>query len=128
LIEYEMKKREPDAAAGNLAIVMGVGCLSIAVFSHLSPGQRLGAAGCGLSGLSWGAKEIAAAKKWKQEPETEHEATSITDKLEIERYEKMEKSGSMHNVLVLLAWIFLFLAVVGAIGVGYLFWTRVETR
>ena len=33
----------------------------------------------------------------------------------------MEKSGSMHNVFVLLGWIFLFLAVVDAFGIGYLF-------
>jgi hypothetical protein len=33
-------------------------------------------------------------------------------------------NGSMHNVLLLLVWIFLFLAVVGAIGIGYLFWTK----
>ena len=32
--------------------------------------------------------------------------------------------GSMHNVLVLLVWVFLVLAVVGAIVVGYLIWTR----
>ena len=33
-------------------------------------------------------------------------------------------NGSMHNVLVLFVWIFLFLAVVGAIGIGYSFLTR----
>jgi len=74
--------------------------------------------------LSWGLKEMAAAKKWKQEPEDEHYATTPEEIRESVREEKMEKSGSMHNVLVLLVWIFLSLAVVGAIGVGYLFWTR----
>jgi hypothetical protein len=33
-------------------------------------------------------------------------------------------NGSMFSVLVLLVWVFLFLAVVGAIVIGYLFWTR----
>jgi hypothetical protein len=118
------KKRQPDAAAGGLAVAMGVGCFAIALFSSLSSGQRCGAATSGCLALSWGLKEVAAAKKWKQEPEDEHYATSAKDILESEREEKMEKSGSMHNVLVLLVWIFLFLAVVGAVGVGYLFGTR----
>ena len=49
------------------------------------------------------------------------------DNFERKQEELMSKkmgNGSMHNVLVLLVWIFLFLAVVGAIGIGYLFWTR----
>jgi len=49
------------------------------------------------------------------------------DKYENAQEELLSKkmgNGSMHNVLVLFVWIFLFLAVVGAIGIGYLFWTR----
>ncbi len=49
------------------------------------------------------------------------------DDFERKQEELMSKkmgNGSMHNVLVLFVWIFLFLAVVGTIGVGYLFWTR----
>jgi hypothetical protein len=118
------KKRQPDATAGGLAVAMGLGGLAVALFSSLSPGQRCGAAASGCMGLSWGLKEIAAAKKWKQEPEDRHYATSAKDVLESEREEKLEKAGSMHNVFVLLARIFLFLAVVGAVGVGYLFWMR----
>src|SRR5579859_3046057 len=93
------KKRQPDAAAGGLAVAMGVGCFAIALFSSLSLGQRFGAAACGCAGLSWGLKEVAAAKKWKQEPEEEHYATTAEDIREAEQEEKMEKSGSMHNVL-----------------------------
>jgi hypothetical protein len=60
----------------------------------------------------------------------EHYAKRVEDAMD--KYERkqdalMEKkkgSYSMHNVLVLLVWVFLFLAVVGAVGVGYLFWTR----
>jgi len=44
-------------------------------------------------------------------------------KLEERMGQKMA-NGSMHNVFVLLVCVFLFLAVVGAIGIGYLFWTR----
>jgi hypothetical protein len=118
------KKRQPDAAAGGLAITMGVGGLAIALFSSLSPGQRFGAAATGCMGLSWGLKEVAAARKWKQEPEAEHYATTAEEIRESVQEEKLEKSGSMHNVLVLLGWIVLLLAVVGGIAVGYLFWTR----
>ena len=118
------KKRQPDAAAGGLAVAIGVGCLAIALFSSLSPGQRYGSAASGCMGLSWGLRELAALKKWKQEPEEEHYATTAEEMRESEQEQKMEKSGSMHNVLVLLGWFFLFLAAVGAICVGYLFWTR----
>jgi hypothetical protein len=118
------QKRQPDAAAGGIAVAMGIGGLAIALFSSLSPGQRCGAAASGCMAFSWGLKELAAVKKWEQEPEDEHYATSAKDILESGREEKLEKSGSMHNVLVLLVWIFLFLAVVGVIGVGYLFLTR----
>jgi hypothetical protein len=60
----------------------------------------------------------------------EHYAKGVDDALDKyekkidERMGRKVGNGSMHNVLVLLVWIFLFLAVVGAIGVGYLFWTR----
>lgn len=118
------KKRQPHAAAGGLAVAMGVGCFAIALFSSLSPGQRYGAAASGCMGFSWGLKEVVAAKRWKQEPEDAHYATSVEDIRESEKEEKMEKSGSPHNVLVLLVWIFLFLAVIGAVGVGYLFLAR----
>jgi hypothetical protein len=49
------------------------------------------------------------------------------DKYERKLDERMGQkvgNGSMHNVLVLLVWVFLFLAVVGIIAVSYLFWTR----
>jgi amino acid permease len=56
----------------------------------------------------------------------EHYATSVEyvmDDLEKRQEEKMGKkvgNGSMFNVLILLVWVFLFLVVVGAIGLGYL--------
>jgi len=103
---------------------MGVGGIAIAFFSPLSSEQRFGAAATGFAGLSWGLKEINAAKKWKQEPEAEHYAITPKEIRESEQEEKLEKSGSMYNVLLLLGWIFLFVAVVGAIIVSYSFWTR----
>jgi hypothetical protein len=103
---------------------MGASCFAIALFSSLRPGQRYGAASTACMALSWGLRELAAAKKWKQEPEEAHYATTAQEIRDSEQAERLEKSGSMHNVLVLLSWIFLILFVAGAIGVGYLFWMK----
>jgi hypothetical protein len=60
----------------------------------------------------------------------EHYAKGVEDamdKYERKQDEVMSKkmgNGSMHNVLVLLVWVFLFLAVVGTICLGYLFFTK----
>ena len=116
----QKKKRQPDASAGRLAIAMGIGGFAIALFSSSSPGQRWRAAAIGCIALSWGLKEIVAAKKWKHEPENEHYAKTTEGRLESARYEKMEKSGSMRGVFELLGWILLFFAVVAIAGLGYL--------
>jgi hypothetical protein len=118
------KKREPNAAAGNFAIAIGGSVTILTLFVAHDLGQKCRGMAAGLLGLSWGLKEVAAAKKWKQELEDKHYATTPEEIRESVQEEKMEKSGSMHNVLVLVGWIFLFLAVVGAVGVGYLFWMR----
>jgi hypothetical protein len=118
------KKRQPNATAGNVAIAFGGIVLILAMFVAHDLGQKCRGMAAGLLGLSWGLKEVAAAKKWKQEPEGEHYATTPEEIRESEQEEKLEKSGSMQNVFVLLVWIFLVLAVAGAFTVGYLFWTR----
>ena len=118
------KKRQPNAAAGNFAVAFGSTALMLAIFVAHDLGQKCRGMAAGLLLLSWGLKEVAAAKKWKQEPEDEHYATTPEEIRESVRDEKMEKSGSMHNVLVLLGWIFLVVVVISALGVGYLFWTR----
>jgi hypothetical protein len=120
----KMKKRRPNAAAGGLAVAMGAGSFTIALFSSLEPGRRFGAAATGCMALSWGLKEVAAAKRWKQEPEEAHFARTAEEIRESELEEKLGKRGSMHNVLVLLLWVFVLLSVIAAIGVGYLFWMR----
>jgi hypothetical protein len=51
----------------------------------------------------------------------------VMDKYERKQEERMGQkmgNGSMRNVLVLLLWVFLFLAVVCAIGIGYLYLTK----
>jgi hypothetical protein len=60
----------------------------------------------------------------------DHYAKSVEDAMD--KYERKQEermghtmgNGSMRNVFILLGWTFLFLAVIGAIAVGYLFWTR----
>lgn len=75
-------------------------------------------------GLSWGLKDVAAAKKWEQEPEDEHYAKTAEERRESESHEKMEKSGAMQNAFILLGWVFLFIAAVAIFGLGYLFLFR----
>ena len=52
---------------------------------------------------------------------------NVVDKFGSSHEAMMKKkvgNASMYNVLVLLCWVFLFLAVLGAIVIGYLFWKR----
>ena len=60
----------------------------------------------------------------------EHYAKGVEDAMD--RYERKQGErmgqtmvgGSWRNVFILLSWVFLCLAVVGGITIGYLFWTR----
>jgi hypothetical protein len=114
------KKRQPDAAAGNCAIAIGGIVLILAILLAHDLGQKCRGMAAGLIGLSWGLKEVAAAKKWKQESEEEHYATTAKEIREGEQEEKMEKSGSMHNVFKLLGWALLFVAAATIVSLGYL--------
>ncbi|HXC99305.1 MAG TPA: hypothetical protein VN048_08180 [Verrucomicrobiae bacterium] len=114
------KKRKPEPAAGYLAICLGIGCLGIAMLSSMSSRERRTAVGAGLIGLLWGAKEFAAARKWDQESKDKHEAISVRDQLESERFEKMKKSGSMTNVLAILKWFSLIVVVLFILSLVYL--------
>jgi hypothetical protein len=99
---------------------MGVGSLSIAVFSSMDAGQKFRAASCGLMLLAWGLREVAAARRWKQEPEGMHYARTAEERRESEMSEKLEKSGSMSNVLALLTWILLPVVGLCLLAFGYL--------
>ena len=64
------KKRKPDVVAGRLALAMGAFGLVAAIYpSKLDFGQRCFGAASAIMALSWGSKEVAAARKWKQESE-----------------------------------------------------------
>lgn len=73
----------------------------------------------GCLGLSWGLKELAAAKRWRHEPETEHYAKTAEERRSAEQCEKIEKSGSIQSVFVLLVWSLVIITVV-VMGLGYL--------
>ena len=114
------KRREPSPAAGKLAIAMGLGSLSITAFPSVSFGDKCRVLGPGLMLLSWGLKEVAAAKKWKQEPEEMHYGRTAAERRESEMSEKVEKLGSMSNVFVLLAWILFPVVGLCLLAFGYL--------
>ena len=115
-----MKKvRQPDPKAGAFAVCLGATCLLLVIFVTASAGRKLSGAASGLLLLSWGISQIAAAKK-----KSGSDAASVELEPQSESLDKFENSGSMHNVLVLLGWICLFVVVISIIGVGYLFWMR----
>jgi preprotein translocase subunit SecG len=123
---------------GGVAIVFGVGCICYIFLdegdgahfhSSYSSGRGLGLLllipAYGFWNIVRGVIHLIRAQS-----SDEHYGKGVEDAMDDfqgKQEELMSKkmgNGSMHNVLVLLVWIFLFLAVVGAIGVGYLFWTR----
>lgn len=114
-------KRRPEAGAGYFGVIGGAVCLGIGVLSSLSAAERLRDAACGLMALSWGLREVVAAKKWDKQPEQEHYARTAEERRESERYEKLEKSGSMQNVMVLFGWSLVLVVVVATVGLGCLF-------
>lgn len=125
-----MKKRtrKPDPAAGTFAVCLGgLGLVMVIFYPHQaseSSGTRYYLSAFSISLLGWGINEITAAKKQKHEPggtggSEEQEATNFG--LEDKRLEKLEKSGSLENVVVLLAWVFVLIVAVALIGCFYLF-------
>jgi len=129
------KGRKPDAKAGVFGICFGVAALAMVIFyphnSGESAGTRYSLAGFSILLLAWGSGQIAAARKMEgQESEDakvqdEHDVTSGYPP-QSEGVEKLEKSGSMTNVLVLLTWILLAVAVLFLLGFGCLMLFRHE--
>ena len=121
-----------------IVIIFGVGCICFIALDEdtgLPLRSYSGRRGFGVLLLSgvWGLWNIVRGVIYliRAQSGDEHYANKvedIMDKFESKQDEmlgrKMGPSGSMHNVLVLLVWVFLIIAAVGAIGVGYLFWTR----
>jgi len=119
------KKRKPDAAAGKFAIAFGGFALILAIFVANVLGQKLRLAAPGLMLLGWGMGQVSLAKKWQgskdAKKEDEQDATSVACQPDSDNLEKLEKSGSMQNVFVLLGWVLLSVTVVSIVCCGYLF-------
>jgi hypothetical protein len=68
-----MKKdnQKPDMQAGTFAVIFGSLCLGLAIwvlaFKNPKDGKAYSCAGFGLLLLSWGSRQIAAAKKKKKQ-------------------------------------------------------------
>ena|ERR1017187_8083360 len=101
------RPKMPDEGMGKFCIVAGWAMVIIPLFaSRLDLGQRFSAAGIGFMGLSWGLKQVAAAKKWKQkygEPSPEEQT-------------EIKKSHSVSNLPILLGWLVLGIVVLALIG------------
>lgn len=82
---------------------------------------------CGLWAIVRGV--IYLFRAWSGDERYAKSVEDVMDKFESNGCEAMMKNrvgsaSTTHNVLVLLCWVFLFLAIIGAIVIGYLFLTR----
>ena len=61
------KPKLPDEGLAKFCIIAGCAMMIVPLFlPQLNAGDRLRAAAGGAVGLSWGLKQVAAAKKWRQ--------------------------------------------------------------
>ena len=107
------KKRPkmPDQGLGKFCIVFG-GAMTILpfLFSRLNFGRQCSAAAAGLMGLSWGLKQVAAAKKWRQK----YGEPSFEELMEI------KKSHSVSNLPVILLWFILAIAALACFSIFFM--------
>jgi hypothetical protein len=92
------KKRQklPDEQMGKIFIIIGNVMVILPLFtSQLDMGRRLSAAATGFMALSWGLKQVAAAKKWKQE----YGEPTPEEQMEV------KKNHSISNLPKLLGWL-----------------------
>jgi len=101
------KSKLPDEGLGKFCIIAGCAMVILPLFlSRLDIGQRFSAAAGGFMGLSWGLKQVAAAKKWRQkygEPSPEQQM-------------EIKKSHSVSNLPILLGWLVLGIVVLALLG------------
>ncbi len=102
-------KREklPDEKLGKFCIIAGSIMVILPLFlSRMDWGQKFPALIGGFGGLSWGLKQMAAAKKWRQK----YGEPSIEDQTEV------KKSHSVSNLPILLIWLMLSIAALLLLG------------
>src|ERR1017187_1517263 len=80
----QKKKRRPDAGVARFCIGIGIFCLVAGIFFEPDLSRKCFAGATAIMALSYGTKELAAAKKWKQESENEPNESikNITAKVE----------------------------------------------
>jgi hypothetical protein len=104
------KPKLPDKGMGKFCIIAGCAMVILALFaSRIDLGQRISAAGIGFMGLSWGLKQVAAAKKWSQE----YGEPSPEEQMEI------KKSHSVSDLPILLGWLALGIVVLAILASIY---------
>jgi hypothetical protein len=104
------RQKRPDEGLGKFCIAVGFVMLSLASFvRRLDFGQRCSAAAAAFMGFSWGLKEVAAAKKWKQK----YGEPNLAEQVE------MKKRHSISNLAKLLAWLVLSIAAFAVPGIVF---------
>ncbi|HEY2330060.1 MAG TPA: hypothetical protein VGI63_09645 [Verrucomicrobiae bacterium] len=102
------KPKMPDEGLGKFCIIAGC-AMAILPFllSQPSFSQKCSAAASGCFGLSWGLKEVAAAKKWKKK----YGEPNLEEQMEI------KKSHSISNLLLLLMLLVLGIAALALLAI-----------
>lgn len=114
----KQKNQEQIEMAAKFAVGLGVVCLILVIFVRADFGSKCRGAVAGLALLGWGSSQLALARKRGKNSESRQE--QIQDERLEKQLEKLDKSGSMQNVVVLLLWILLIALAVCVICVGYL--------
>ncbi|HTB85706.1 MAG TPA: hypothetical protein VK742_18820 [Candidatus Sulfotelmatobacter sp.] len=110
------KNQNELEAAAHVSAVLGGVMLVLAVLIPAESGTKFQEAAAGLAALGWGARQIVLIKKRKAGEELTRQEQVQDERLE-KQLEKMDKSGSMKNVGLLLVWILaaLFLIFAGCV-------------
>lgn len=104
------RQKRPDEGLGKFCIVVGCAMLALAIFlPGLDFGRRCFAVSAGLMGWSWGSKEVAAAKNWRQK----YGEPSLEEQMEI------KKRHSISNLPILLAWLVLPIAALALLRLAF---------
>ncbi len=105
------RQKRPDEQLGKFFVIVGNIMVILPLFtSRLATGQRLSAAATGFMALSWGLKEVAAAKKWKQE----YGEPTLAEQIEI------KKSHSVSNLPIILLWFILAIAAFAFLSIVFM--------
>jgi hypothetical protein len=92
------RPKMPDEGLGKFCIVAGCAMAVLPfLFSRLDFGRQCSAAAAGFMGLSWGLKQVAAAKKWRQK----YGEPSLEEQTEIKKSHSISNLPALLMLLVL---------------------------